>query len=62
MLKHLLVATALSCGSFITAVYVFNINNFNYLVAIYSLPLIIYLNVCGIIKSGSVKKWLKAFF
>lgn len=62
MFKHLLIATAFSCGSFLSAIYIFNVNNFNYLAAIYSLPLIIYFNVYGIIKSGSVKKWFKAFF
>jgi len=61
MFKHLIIGTVISCASFIIAIYVFNINEINYLVAIYSLPLIIYLNIYGIIKTGSAKKWLKEF-
>jgi len=62
MFKHLVIGTVISCASFITAVYVFDINNFEYLAAIYSLPLIIYLSVYSVIKNGSIKKWFKEFF
>ncbi len=62
MFKHWLIAVLICCASLLIVRYVFNVEEMRWLAAAYCLPFILYFNIFGIAKAGSVKKWLKEFF